>query len=139
MTPWLCQGLSYDNQIWHRDSFQEGRGVCKLSLSYLNSNIVFRIWGGENLLLPSHRKPTNSGGTIVYNYPHYVRRRGWMPRGLLFYLHSYQSPDSRIMNRTAQIFAQAYKTRRNKGEPSFASPISRIYYILYIIRTSSIR
>ena len=45
---------------------------------------------GENPLLPSHRKPkepTNSGGTIVYNYPYYVRRRGWMPRGLLLFIH----------------------------------------------------
>ena len=69
MTPWLCHGLSYDNQIWYRDSFQEDTGVCKISLSYLNSDIVFRIWGGENLLLLCHRKPkaaATSGGTIVY-------------------------------------------------------------------------
>ena len=56
MTPWLCHGLSYDNQIWHRDSFYEGTGACKVSLSYLNNNIVFRIGEGENPLLPSHKK-----------------------------------------------------------------------------------
>ena len=32
------------------------------------------------------KRPANSGGSIVYNYPCYVRRRGWMPRGLLFVL-----------------------------------------------------
>ena len=30
------------------------------------------------------KEPGNSGGTIGYNYPCYVRRRGWMPTGLLF-------------------------------------------------------
>ena len=29
------------------------------------------------------QKPANSGGTIVYDYPCYVRRRGWMLTGLL--------------------------------------------------------
>ena len=32
----------------------------------------------------SRKRPANSGGTIVYNCPCYVRHRGWMPRGLLF-------------------------------------------------------
>ena len=48
---------------------------------------LFSKDGKENPLLPGHRKPkepANSGGTIVYNYPCYVRRRGWMLRGLLF-------------------------------------------------------
>ena len=35
-------------------------------------------------VIQSQKRPANSGGTIVYNYPCYVRRRGWMPRGLLF-------------------------------------------------------
>ena len=26
-------------------------------IAHLNSNIVFRRWGGENPLLPGHRKP----------------------------------------------------------------------------------
>ena len=35
-------------------------------------------------VIQSQKRPANSGGTIVYNYPCYVRRRGWMPTGLLF-------------------------------------------------------
>ena len=34
-------------------------------------------------VIKSQKRPADSGGTIVYNYPYYVRRRGWMPRGLL--------------------------------------------------------
>ena len=34
-------------------------------------------------VIESQKRPANSGGTIVYNYPCYVRRRGWMPRELL--------------------------------------------------------
>ena len=35
-------------------------------------------------VIESQKSPANSGGTIVYNYPYYVRRRGWMSKGLLF-------------------------------------------------------
>ena len=48
--------LSFNNQIWCRDSFQEG------------SNIAFQRWGGGNPPFLRHRKPkgpANSGGTIV--------------------------------------------------------------------------
>ena len=31
------------------------------------------------------KRPANSGGTTVYNYPCFVRRRGWMPTGLLLW------------------------------------------------------
>ena len=34
-------------------------------------------------LTQSQKKPAYPGGTIVYNHPCYVRRRGWMPTGLL--------------------------------------------------------
>ena len=34
--------------------------------------------------IESQKRSANSVGTIVYNYPYYVRRRGWMPRGILF-------------------------------------------------------
>ena len=34
----------------------------------------------------SQKCPANPGRTIVYNYPYYVRRRGWMPRGLLLHI-----------------------------------------------------
>ena len=34
-------------------------------------------------VIESQRRPASSGGTIVHNYPCYVRRRGWMPKGLL--------------------------------------------------------
>ena len=40
----------------------------------------------QNPLLPviqSQKRSANPGGTIVYSYPCYVRRRGWMPTGLL--------------------------------------------------------
>ena len=37
-------------------------------------------------VIQSQMKPANSGGTIVYNYPCYVRRRDWMPIGLLLSL-----------------------------------------------------
>ena len=30
MTPWLCHGLSYDNQIWCRDSFRKARVSAKV-------------------------------------------------------------------------------------------------------------
>ena len=30
MTSWLCYQLSFNNQIWRRDSFQEGIGVCQI-------------------------------------------------------------------------------------------------------------
>ena len=36
-------------------------------------------------VIQSQRRPANSGGTIVYNYPCYVRRRGLMPKGLLLF------------------------------------------------------
>ena len=55
MTPWLCHGLSYDNQIWCRDSFQKAWMSAKFHCS--SSTIIFRRWGGEHPLLPSHRKP----------------------------------------------------------------------------------
>ena len=32
----------------------------------------------------SQKRPAYSGGTAVYNYPCYARRRGLMPKGLLF-------------------------------------------------------
>ena len=38
----------------------------------------------SSLVIESQKTPANSGGTMVHNYPCYVRRRGWMPRGLLF-------------------------------------------------------
>ena len=34
-------------------------------------------------VIESQKRPANSGGTIVYNYPYYFRQRGWMPRRLL--------------------------------------------------------
>ena len=37
----------------------------------------------SSLVTESQKRPANSGGSIVYNYPCYVRRQGWMPRGLL--------------------------------------------------------
>ena len=64
----LCYQLSFNNQIWCRDSFQEGIGVCQISLSCISSNIVFQRWRGGNPLFLRHRKPkgsANSGGTIV--------------------------------------------------------------------------
>ena len=53
---WLCYQLSFNNQIWCRDSFQEG------------SNITFQ--DGEGEIHPSsdterQKSPANSGGTIV--------------------------------------------------------------------------
>ena len=30
MTPWLCHGLSYDYQIWHKDSFRKAQVSAKL-------------------------------------------------------------------------------------------------------------
>ena len=49
---------------------------------------LFPEYGEERIrsspAIESQKRPANSGGTIVYNYPYHVRRRGWMPRGLLF-------------------------------------------------------
>ena len=39
-------------------------------------------------VIENQKRPADSGGIIVYNYPFYVRRRGLMPRGLLFFLCS---------------------------------------------------
>ena len=43
---WLCYQLSFNNQVWCRDSFQEG------------SNIAFQRWAGGAFL--KHRKPKES-------------------------------------------------------------------------------
>ena len=67
-TSWLCYQLSFNNQIWCRDSFQEGIDVCQISLSCISSNIAFQRWGGGNPPFLRHRKPkppAYSGGTIV--------------------------------------------------------------------------
>ena len=47
-TSWLCYQLSFNNQIWCRDSFKEG------------SNIAFQRWGGGNPPFLRHRKPKES-------------------------------------------------------------------------------
>ena len=39
-------------------------------------------------VIQSQKRPANSGGSIVYNYPCYVRCRGWMPKGLLFLINN---------------------------------------------------
>ena len=44
-TSWLCYQLTFNNQIWCRDSFQEG------------SNIAFQRWGGGNPPFLRQRKP----------------------------------------------------------------------------------
>ena len=48
---------------------------------------LFSEYGGTRIhsspVIQSQTKPANSGGAIVYNYLCHVRRRGWMPRGLL--------------------------------------------------------
>ena len=49
-TSWLCYQLSFNNQIWCRDSFQEGIGVCQVSLSSISNNIAFQRWEGESTL-----------------------------------------------------------------------------------------
>ena len=54
---WLCYQLSFNNQIWCRDSFQEGIGVCQILSSCISSDIVFQRWGGGNPLFLRHRKP----------------------------------------------------------------------------------
>ena len=41
-TSWLRYELCLYNQIWCRNSFYKGTGVCQISLSYLSSNIVFQ-------------------------------------------------------------------------------------------------
>ena len=67
--------------------FSKAQVPAKYNRPTSTATLFFEYWGDENLLLPSHTKPkwpANSGGTIVYNYPCYVRRRGWMPAGLLF-------------------------------------------------------
>ena len=56
-TPWLCYHLSFNNQIWCRDSFQEGIGVCPILLFCISSNIVSQRWGGGNQLFFRHRRP----------------------------------------------------------------------------------
>ena len=53
MTPWICHGLSYDNQIWCRDSFWEGTAVCKISLSCVTSNVVLHL-GKAQLFVKFH-------------------------------------------------------------------------------------
>ena len=54
---------------------------------------LFSEYGGTRIhsspVIQSEKRPANSGGTIVYNYPCYVRRRGWMPRVLLFFFKNY--------------------------------------------------
>ena len=45
-------------------------------------------------VIESQKRPANSSGIIVYNYPCYVRRRGWMPRGLLSLLLRHPVPDT---------------------------------------------
>ena len=48
---------------------------------------LFSEYGGTRIhsspVIQSHKRPANFGGTIVYNHPCYVRRRCWMPTGLL--------------------------------------------------------
>ena len=51
MTPWLCLGLSYDNQIWSRDSFQEGIGVYKIHCP--TSTVTLFSEGGEGRIYSS--------------------------------------------------------------------------------------
>ena len=41
------------------------------------------------------KEPANSGGTIGYNYPCYVRRRGWMPTGSCLLLNLKEQQKSR--------------------------------------------
>ena len=38
----------------------------------------------SSLVIESQKRPADSGGTTVYNYPYHVGRRGWTPKGLLF-------------------------------------------------------
>ena len=67
-TSWLCYQLSFNNQIWCRDSFQEGIGVSKISLSCISSNIAFQRRGRgihPSSDIESQKSPANSGGTIV--------------------------------------------------------------------------
>ena len=67
-TSWLCYQLSFNNQIWCRDSFQEGIGVCQISLSCISSNIASKDGEGEihsSSDIESQKSPANSGGTIV--------------------------------------------------------------------------
>ena len=60
-TSWLCYQLIFTgNQIWCRDSFQEGIDVCQISLSCISISIVLQRWGGENPLFFIHRKPKDS-------------------------------------------------------------------------------
>ena len=68
-TSWLCYQLSFNNQIWCRDSFQEGIGVCQISLPFISSNIAFQRRGGGNppfLRQGKPKDPANSGGTIQF-------------------------------------------------------------------------
>ena len=67
--------------------FRKAQVSAKYNCPTSTVTLFSRYGGDENPLLPSHTKPkepANCGGTIVYNYPCYVRRRGWMPTGLLF-------------------------------------------------------
>ena len=61
-----------------------------------------------SLVIESQKSPTDSGGTIVYNYPYHVKRRGWMPRGLLFILRAFKP--YRDLNKQIQ-FSKAKITR----------------------------
>ena len=58
----------YGNQIWCRDSFQEGIDVRQIPLSCISINIVLQRWGGGNPLFFRHESQktlANSGGTII--------------------------------------------------------------------------
>ena len=55
----------------------------------------------SSTVIESHKRPANSGGNIVHNYPYYVRCRGWMPRVLLLFL--FYCPVQNLSNYQKQI------------------------------------
>ena len=53
MTPWLCHGLSYDNQIWCSDSFRKAQLSAKFHGPVSTATLFFE--DGE--VIESHSSP----------------------------------------------------------------------------------
>ena len=92
--PWLYDGLSYDNQIGIGIVFRKAQVSAQFNCPTSTVTLFAEYGGGGGEgtrihsapVIQSESGPANSGGTIVSNYPCHVRRRGWMPRGLLLSL-----------------------------------------------------
>ena len=74
---------------------------------------LFSEYGGTRIhsfpVIQSQKMPANSGGTIVYNYPCHVRRRGWMPTGLLLYVKTPKRKPN-IIDGFIELFVLKVKT-----------------------------